>query len=56
MSTDSKVIEVRKNLEKILETMPAPDYHDPELKAQWEKDWLNSKKFVAPYVPAYLNE
>lgn len=56
LSTDSKVIETRKNLEEILKTMPAPDYNDPELKSQWEKDWLNSKKYVEPYVPPYLDE
>jgi arylsulfatase A len=55
LSTDSNITEVRKDLEEILKTMPAPDYNDPELKAQWEKQWLNSKKFVEPYVPTYLN-
>ena len=56
MSTDKKVIEVRKNLEQILKKLPAPDYDDPELADQWEKDWLSSKKFVKPYVPPYLNK
>jgi hypothetical protein len=56
MSTDKQVISARKDLEQILKTMPAPDYNDPELKTQWEKEWLNSKKFVNPYAPPYLNE
>ncbi len=56
MSTDGDVIDVRNNLEQILKTMPAPDYDDPELAEQWEKDWLNSKKFVEPYLPPYLNK
>lgn len=55
LSTDNNIIEVRKDLEEILKTMPAPDYNDPELKAQWEKQWLKSKKFVAPYQPPYLS-
>jgi len=53
-SADERVVAVRKNLERILETMPAPDYDDPELAAQWEKEWVNSRKFVQPYVPPYL--
>ncbi len=38
MSTDKQVISARKDMEQILKTMPAPDYNDPELKTQWEKD------------------
>jgi arylsulfatase A-like enzyme len=56
MSKSRKVVAVRKDLEQILKTMPAPDYNDPELKAQWKKDWLSSKRFVEPYLPPYLNE
>ncbi|HEC44876.1 MAG TPA: hypothetical protein ENI20_18850 [Bacteroides sp.] len=55
MSTDKKVISVRKDLEQILKTMPAPDYDDPELADQWKKQWIQSKKFVKPYIPPYLN-
>lgn len=54
-SKNGKVIEVRKKLENILKTMPAPDYNDPELSGQWKKHWLNNKKFVEPYRPAYLD-
>ncbi len=53
-SYDERVIATRKKLERILETMPAPDYDDPELAAQWRKDWINTKKFVEPYRPPYL--
>lgn len=53
-STDREVIEARKNMEKTLKTMPAPNYNDPVLKAQWKKNWLNSKNFVKPYEPPYL--
>ena len=53
---DKQVISARKDLEQILQTMPAPDFKDPELKAQWEKEWLNSRKFVDPYRPPYLNK
>jgi len=56
MSTDNKVIEVRKNLEQILINLPAPDYDDTELADQWKKDWLSSRKFVEPYVPPYLKK
>ncbi len=55
-SKDERVIAVRKKLERILETMPAPDYNDPELADQWKKQWLNSSKFVEPYEPPYLNK
>jgi arylsulfatase A len=55
-STDERVIAVRKNLEQILEKLPAPDYNDPELAPQWKKQWLNNKKFVDPYVPPYLKK
>jgi len=55
-SADERIIAVRKNLERILEKMPAPDYNDPELAPQWKKDWLNSKKYVEPYVPPYLKK
>jgi|GEM_PF-1443997 len=55
-SVDERVIAVRKNLERILETKPAPDYDDPELAAQWKKEWLNSRKFVQPYEPPYLKD
>ena len=53
-SRDERVLAVRKKMERVLETMPAPDYSDPELANQWKKDWLKSKKFVDPYVPPYL--
>jgi hypothetical protein len=53
-SKDERIIAVRKKLERILEKMPAPDYDDPELADQWQKQWLNSKKFVQPYAPPYL--
>lgn len=53
-SQDERVFAVRKEMESVLETMPAPDYTDPELADQWKKDWLNSKKFVDPYEPPYL--
>ncbi|QHI68487.1 sulfatase-like hydrolase/transferase [Tichowtungia aerotolerans] len=55
-STDERVIAVRKNLERILEKLPAPDYNDPELAPQWKKQWLDNKKFVDPYVPPYLEK
>ena len=55
-SKDERIIAVRKKLEPILEKMPAPDYDDPELADQWEKEWLNSRKFVQPYVPPYLKK
>ena len=54
-SSDERVIAVRKNLERILGKLPAPDFDDPELAGQWKKHWLNSKKFVDPYVPPYLS-
>ncbi|WP_168442214.1 sulfatase family protein [Pontiella desulfatans] len=53
-SRDERVVHVRKELEKVLEQLPAPDFNDPELAGQWKKQWLNSKKFVDPYVPPYL--
>ncbi|MBK1880486.1 sulfatase family protein [Pelagicoccus mobilis] len=53
-SYDERVIASRKKLELILETMPAPDYNDPELAPQWRKHWINTKKFVEPYRPPYL--
>jgi len=56
MSENKEVIATRKSLEKIMKTMPQPDYNDPELKKQWTKTWTKSKKFVAPYIPPYLNE
>lgn len=56
MSENKEVIATRKSLEKIMKTMPQPDYNDPELKKQWTKTWTKSKKFVEPYIPPYLNE
>ncbi|HEC44246.1 MAG TPA: T9SS type A sorting domain-containing protein [Bacteroides sp.] len=54
MSADEQVISVRKDLELILNTMPAPDYDDPELAAQWDKEWIYAKRYVEPYVPPYI--
>lgn len=54
-SSDERVIAKRKELERIMETMPAPDYNDPELAGQWKKFWINTNKFVEPFVPHYLN-
>jgi len=54
MSEDEEVISVRKDLELILETMPAPDYDDPELDWQWDKEWIYQKRYVEPYVPPYI--
>lgn len=53
-STDEQVISVRKELEKILMNLPAPDFEDPELASQWEKEWFNTNKYVDPYIPPYL--
>ncbi len=55
-SRDERVVYVRKKLEKILKKLPAPDFNNPELAGQWEKQWFNSKKFVDPYVPPYLKK
>lgn len=54
MSTDKNVIEVRKKLEHILKNLPAPDYDDPELAGQWVKNWINTTRYLEPYVPPYL--
>ncbi len=54
MSEDEEVISVRKDLELILETMPAPDYDDPELDWQWDREWIYQKRYVEPYVPPYI--
>ena len=43
-------------MEEIMKTMPQPNYNDPELKGQWTKNWINTKRFVEPYLPLYLNE
>ncbi|MDQ8195976.1 sulfatase-like hydrolase/transferase [Coraliomargarita sp. SDUM461004] len=54
-SKDERAIAVRKDLERILEKMPAPDYEDPELSSQWRRQWLNKKdRYLEPYVPPYL--
>jgi len=53
-SADERIIAVRKDLERILEKLPAPDYNDPELKGQWKKQWFKNTKYVEPYVPPYL--
>ena len=55
-SKDAKVIAARKKLERIMKTLPAPDYNDPELAAQWKTQWLKSKRFVKPYTPPYLEK
>jgi len=55
-SKDANIVATRKQLEKILKKLPAPDYNDPELSGQWKKQWLNSKKFVKPYNPPYLEK
>jgi len=54
LSTDSMVISVRKEVEHILEHLPAPDFDDPELASQWDKEWIYNKKYVEPYVPPYI--
>lgn len=53
-SKDERAIAMRKDLERILEKLPAPDYNDPELAGQWKNDWIGSKRFLEPYVPDYI--
>ncbi len=55
-SKNKKVVAARKEMEEIMKTMPQPNYNDPELKGQWTKNWINTKRFVEPYLPLYLNE
>ncbi len=48
---DSGVVDTRKQVEKILEKLPGPDYNDPETKAAWGK----FRKRINVYRPSYLD-